>query len=142
MVASFRFSLMPATFSPLCPKPIPHSSSLAAGTAAWIVSPIVAVERCKNSTSLTCSVDATTWGYGVRGLSGSLYVRDRVRGEDDLIWSRSDDELDVMNLYAQLDRGGFRIRVGRQDTQSGLGFTSFARIRSTQLRKILRAFLG
>lgn len=38
---------------------------LAAGAAAWVVSPIVAVENCKNSTSLTCSIDATTWGYSV-----------------------------------------------------------------------------
>jgi hypothetical protein len=38
---------------------------VAAGTAAWIASPIVAVKNCKDSTSLTCSMDATTWGYGL-----------------------------------------------------------------------------
>jgi hypothetical protein len=41
---------------------------LVAGASAWVASPIVALKNCKNSTSLTCSMDATTWGYGI-GLS-------------------------------------------------------------------------
>ena len=36
---------------------------LGAGLALWVVSPLSAVSGCKQSPSLTCSVDATTWGW-------------------------------------------------------------------------------
>jgi hypothetical protein len=54
-----------ANLRPVRPWVWGGAGALAVGTAAWVVSPIVAVERCKDSTSLTCSVDATTWGYAV-----------------------------------------------------------------------------
>ena len=36
---------------------------LGAGLALWVVSPLSAIQGCKASPSLTCSVDATTWGW-------------------------------------------------------------------------------
>ena len=36
---------------------------IAAGALSWIVSPVVAVRSCAESPRLTCSVNATTWGF-------------------------------------------------------------------------------
>jgi hypothetical protein len=78
------------------------------------------------SLSATQDLRLTAWGFGMRGLSATVFLRNRVRREgDDLIWPRSDDEFDALLGYVQLDRGRMRVRVGRQDTQSGLGFTGF-----------------
>jgi hypothetical protein len=70
-------------------------------------------------------VGFTAWGLGVTGLSftGLIRARDRLRGELD--WPLADDPFDVLVGYAQLQRSRIRIRLGRQDTPSGLGFSGF-----------------
>lgn len=70
-------------------------------------------------------VGFTAWGFGVTGLSftGLVRARDRLRG--DLDWPLADDPFDVLVAYGQLQRGQLRVRVGRQDTPSGLGFSGF-----------------
>jgi len=78
------------------------------------------------SLSATQDLRLTVWGLGMRGLSSTVYLRSRLRDDgDDLLWPRTDDEFDALLVYAQLDRGRFRIRMGRQETQSGLGFSGF-----------------
>ena len=67
----------------------------------------------------------TAWGLGVRGLSATGLLRGRFRLDGDFVWPRSDDALDAILAYAQLDRGGWRFRLGRQETLSGLGFAGF-----------------
>ncbi|MEQ9568636.1 MAG: hypothetical protein RLN75_00480 [Longimicrobiales bacterium] len=70
-------------------------------------------------------VGFTAWGFGLTGLSftGLVRARDRLRGELD--WPLADDPFDVLVAYGQLQRGRLRVRVGRQDTPSGLGFSGF-----------------
>ncbi|NNK63927.1 MAG: hypothetical protein HKO98_12060 [Gemmatimonadetes bacterium] len=70
-------------------------------------------------------VGFTAWGLGMTGLSftGLVRARDRLRG--DLDWPLADDPFDVLVGYAQLQRSRFRLRLGRQDTPSGLGFSGF-----------------
>lgn len=67
----------------------------------------------------------TAWGLGVQGLSVTGLVRARARLDGEFVWPRSDDRFDAMLAYAQLDRGSFRVRLGRQRTLSGLGFSGF-----------------
>lgn len=70
-------------------------------------------------------VGFTAWGFGMTGLSftGLVRARDRLRGE--LNWPLADDPFDVLVAYGQLQRGSARVRLGRQDTPSGLGFSGF-----------------
>jgi hypothetical protein len=70
-------------------------------------------------------VGFTAWGFGMTGLSftGLVRARDRLRG--DLDWPLADDPFDVLVAYGQLQRGSLRVRLGRQDTPSGLGFSGF-----------------
>lgn len=70
-------------------------------------------------------VGFTAWGFGMTGLSftGLVRARDRLRGELD--WPLADDPFDVLVAYGQLQRGRLRVRLGRQDTPSGLGFSGF-----------------
>jgi len=67
----------------------------------------------------------TAWGLGVRGLSVTGLVRARVRLAGDFVWPRSDDAFDALLGYAELQRGRTRVRLGRQETLSGLGFRGF-----------------
>ena len=70
-------------------------------------------------------VGMSVWGIG-RGVSGYAQVRARADlGSGSAAWPRADDALDVLEAYAQLDRGPVRLRGGRQWRTSGLGFYNF-----------------
>jgi hypothetical protein len=73
----------------------------------------------------TQDVGFTAWGFGTEGLSVTGLVRARDHLSGDLTWPLSDDRFDVLVGYAQLQRGALRLRAGRQDTPSGLGFSGF-----------------
>jgi len=73
----------------------------------------------------TQDVSFTAWGFGMQGLSFTAYVRGRAHAGSDLLWPRSDDAFDALVGYAQLLRGRFTVRVGRQELRSGLGFSAF-----------------
>ena len=77
------------------------------------------------STMLTQDFGGTVWGFGVQGLSATTLVRARARFGGQLVWPRSDDEFDAILAYGQLDRGPVRVRLGRQEVRSGLGFPAF-----------------
>lgn len=70
-------------------------------------------------------LNLTAWGFGLRGLSFTTLLRARQRGGSDLLWPRSGDAFDAMLAYAQLVRGSLRVRLGRQEVLSGLGFPAF-----------------
>lgn len=73
----------------------------------------------------TQDLSLTLWGLGLEGLSVTTLVRARARAGGDIVWPRSDDELDALLAYAQLERGPWRVRAGRLDVRSGLGFSAF-----------------
>lgn len=66
----------------------------------------------------------SAWGFG-RGLR--VYARARARAAvgSDAVWPRSDDALDVLEAYGELDRPRVRLRAGRQWTTTGLGVYNF-----------------
>lgn len=73
----------------------------------------------------TQDLSLTAWGFGLEGLSFTTLLRGRAHAGSDLLWPRSDDAFDAMLAYAQLQRGSFRVRAGRQEIRSGLGFPAF-----------------
>jgi len=73
----------------------------------------------------TQDVGFTAWGFGVGGLSFTALLRARTRLGSDLAWPRTDDRFDAMLAYGQWNRGRVRVRVGRQEIRSGLGFPAF-----------------
>jgi hypothetical protein len=89
----------------------------------------------------TQDLSLTFWGLGVEGLSVTALVRARARTGGDVVWPRSDDELDALLAYAQLERGAWRVRAGRLDVRSGLGFSAFDGGSAAYTRGALRAEL-
>lgn len=73
----------------------------------------------------TQDVSLTAWGFGLSGLSATTLLRGRTRLGGDFVWPRSDDPFDALLAYAQLARGPWNVRLGRQEVRSGLGFSSF-----------------
>lgn len=73
----------------------------------------------------TEDVSLTAWGFGVQGLSFTTLLRGRSDMGSDLVWPRTNDHFDAMLAYAQLVRGPFRVRAGRQEIRGGLGFPAF-----------------
>jgi hypothetical protein len=73
----------------------------------------------------TEDVSFTAWGFGVQGLSFTTLLRGRSDLGSELIWPRTNDRFEAMLAYAQLVRGPFRVRAGRQEIRGGLGFPAF-----------------
>jgi hypothetical protein len=73
----------------------------------------------------TQDVSLTAWGFGVEGLSATLYLRGRAGLGSDFVWPRSDDHFDALLGYVQWRRRGWMVRAGRQEVRSGLGFSAF-----------------
>jgi hypothetical protein len=81
------------------------------------------------SVAATQDLSLTYWGFGIQGLSFTTLVRARARMGGESLWPRSDDEFDAILGYAQLTRGGWQLRAGRQDLRTGLGFSGFDGLR-------------
>ncbi len=79
----------------------------------------------ETTVAATQDVSLTAWGWGVQGLSLTTLLRGRARAGGDVAWPRSDDAFDMILGYAQLERGSIRVRAGRQEIRSGLGFPAF-----------------
>ena len=74
--------------------------------------------------SMPVSQDLRLNGWAnVQGLSGKLHVRGRF-GSDEF-WPRTEEEIELVTGYAELDRGRLRIRGGRTSSHNGLGFYEF-----------------
>lgn len=71
--------------------------------------------------------DLTFVGWGLaQGLSVHVDVRARAQlTSDGLVYPRSNDRFDLLDAYAELDRGTWRGRLGRQAVVGGLGVYDF-----------------
>jgi hypothetical protein len=67
----------------------------------------------------------TAWGLGVQGLSATALLRARAHLGGDFEPPRSRDAFDAVLAYLELNRGTYRVRLGRQRVMSGLGFNGF-----------------
>jgi hypothetical protein len=95
----------------------------------------------EHTLAATQDLGLTMWGLGVQGLSITAHVRGRARVDGDFVWPRSDDEFDAIVAYAQLQRGPLRVRAGRMDIPSGLGFARFDGASASYTRGMLRGEL-
>lgn len=113
------------------PLAAPPAAATAQGYRGWTSTNLQLVELkpiglAKEQTfAATQDLALTAWGLGIEGLSVTGLVRARARAGGDVLWPRSDDEFDALLGYAQLQRGPLRVRAGRQEVRSGLGFAAF-----------------
>jgi hypothetical protein len=75
--------------------------------------------------SATHEADVTVWGLGVEGLSATFLGRLRTHLDGEFRLPLTDDPFEVVLAHAQLVRGPYRIRVGRQREISGLSFSGY-----------------
>ena len=79
----------------------------------------------EHALSATHEADFTMWGLGVEGLSATFLARARTHLDGEFRLPLTDDPIEAVLAYAQLVRGAYRFRVGRQRELSGLGFAGF-----------------
>jgi hypothetical protein len=73
----------------------------------------------------TLDASYTAWGYGVQGLSATVLARGRTQLGGQFHAPQSDEPFEAILGYAELARGAYRLRAGRQRELSGLGFSGF-----------------
>lgn len=69
-------------------------------------------------------INVNAWGFG-RGIRVFAQLRTRTSIGSSELWPRASDEFDALSAYIELDRGGLRLRGGRQWQTSGLGFYNY-----------------
>jgi hypothetical protein len=73
----------------------------------------------------TQDANVTVWGLGVTGLSTTLLLRHRVHLSGEFRLPYSDESFEALLAYAELARGSYRVRAGRQLELTGLGYSGF-----------------
>jgi hypothetical protein len=73
----------------------------------------------------TLDAGYTAWGLGVQGLSATVLARGRTRLGGEFEPPQSDESFEAILGYAELARGAYRLRAGRQRELTGLGFSGF-----------------
>jgi hypothetical protein len=73
----------------------------------------------------TQDANVTIWGLGVEGLSTTFLLRHRMHLGGEFQLPYSDDPLEALLAYAELSRGSYRVRAGRQLELTGLGYSGF-----------------
>lgn len=76
-------------------------------------------------------LEISAWGLGIQGLRGYALLRGRGAFGSELVWPRSDDHFDALYAYLELERPSWRVRAGRQQRFSGLGFYAFDGLTAT-----------
>lgn len=70
-------------------------------------------------------LEVSVWGLG-QGVRAYVLLRGRLVADGDTrLWPRSDDHLDPLMAYVEVDRARWRVRAGRQWKSSGLGFYNY-----------------
>jgi hypothetical protein len=80
---------------------------------------------------ITQDLELSAWGFGVTGLRAYALLRGRGALGSELVWPRSDDHFDALYAFLELERPRWRVRAGRQQRFSGLGFYGFDGVTGT-----------
>lgn len=106
-------------------RPIVYDSQPGDSAGRYIAAPR------ESATPLTQDLEISAWGLGVTGLRGYGLLRGRAALGSSLVWPRSEDHFDALYFYLELERPGYRVRAGRQQRFSGLGFYAFDGVTAT-----------
>jgi hypothetical protein len=74
---------------------------------------------------VTQDLELSAWGLGVTGLRGYALLRGRAALGSELVWPRYGDHFDLLAAYLELQRQTYRLRLGRQQRASALGWYAF-----------------
>jgi len=74
---------------------------------------------------VTQDFEVNAWGLGVDGLRAYGLVRLRGSLGSDLVWPRYGDHFDALALYLEYEHANYRLRLGRQQKASALGWYGF-----------------
>ncbi len=74
---------------------------------------------------LTEDIEVSAWGFGMEGLRAYALLRGRAALGSGLVWPRYGDHFDALAAYLELERPQYRIRLGRQQRASALGWYAF-----------------
>lgn len=125
---------------PLVTDSVPLDSTIGSGLLREAVTRGVAVQcapgdlfcryrrsadQSATTASLIQDLEASAWGFGT-GIRVYAHLRGRAANDagGDL-WPQANDAFDVLDAYAEVDRGRLRGRGGRQWRTSGLGYYNF-----------------
>ncbi|HET9441646.1 MAG TPA: hypothetical protein VFO52_15825 [Longimicrobiales bacterium] len=79
----------------------------------------------EHTIAMSQDLSLTAWGFGLEGVSATVFLRARQDLAGEFTWPRYDDPFDAVLAYAELARERYRLRLGRQRSLTGLGFYSF-----------------
>jgi hypothetical protein len=79
----------------------------------------------QHAVPITEDLELSAWGLGMRGLRAYGYFRFRDALGSELVWPRSNDHFDALWAFVELERETYRVRLGRQQRSSALGFYAF-----------------
>jgi hypothetical protein len=74
---------------------------------------------------VTQDLELSAWGLGAPGLRAYGLLRGRAALGSELVWPRYGDHFDVLAAYLELERPAYRVRLGRQQRASALGWYAF-----------------
>jgi len=74
---------------------------------------------------ITQDIEVNAWGVGVDGLRAYGLLRFRGSLGSDLVWPRYGDHFDALAAYLEYERSSYRLRLGRQQKASALGWYGY-----------------
>jgi len=82
-------------------------------------------QSVQEATPVTQDFEINAWGVGVNGLRFYGLVRFRGSLGSDLVWPRYGDHFDAIAAYAEYEHANYRLRLGRQQKASMLGWYGY-----------------
>ncbi len=79
----------------------------------------------QSATPIIQDIELSAWDLGVSGLRGYGLFRMRGALGSELVWPRSADHFDALDVYLRLDRPTWQATLGRQQRVSSLGIYTF-----------------
>jgi len=79
----------------------------------------------QSATPVTQDLEVNAWGFGMNGLRAYGLVRLRGSLGSDVVWPRYGDHFDALALYLEYEHANYRMRLGRQQKASALGWYGY-----------------
>ncbi len=83
------------------------------------------VQSVQSAAPVTQDFELNAWGFGMNGLRAYGLVRLRGSLGSELVWPRYGDHFDALAFYLEYEHANYRLRLGRQQKMSALGWYGF-----------------